>query len=71
MAKPKVLTSDQRCSSSPCWYYDNGKKIGCVLAVRRENGTPLGHIVLEGEVDPRDPLGKVQHGVSLLLKREK
>lgn len=57
---------DHRRSDSNCWYFDKGKKVGCVLEVKKDDGTVIGVIILDGESDPKDPLGKLRHGVSVL-----
>ena len=57
---------DHRPSDSRRWIFDRGQKVGCVLEIKDDIGTVLGVLILVGEAEPSDPLGKIQHGVSLL-----
>lgn len=62
-----LRASDLREATSRCWYFYQGRTVGCVLEVKDDNGKPIGYVVLDGETQPQDPKGKLQHGVSILI----
>lgn len=62
-----VRIADLKPADSPCWFFDNGPTVGCCMAIRDDAGRPLGYLVLEGSADPDDLLGKMRHGVTVIV----